>query len=344
MIRSIVVLSCVTAAFGAEAAAPCIAAGPECTEKVALGPQDRYSMVYRSFALTAANPRIERALIVIHGAGRNADDYFASGLAGALVAGVLDSTVVISPRIASATGTGCSDSLAPGEISWICGGENDWRRGGAADGIKNVFTYTLIDEIVRKLGRRGVFPNLKSIVVTGHSAGGQFTNRYAASTAVNKEVSIPIRYVVANPSSYLYLDDRRLTPGASCSPNGTCDGEFLAFAGKPDCEAFNYWHYGMERRVGYAAPVSDELIKRRLVGRDVVYLLGELDTLPLFGFDSSCGAMAQGPTRFARGVAYWNYLNGKHGARHKLVRVAACGHNGRCMYTSNESLPVLYPK
>jgi hypothetical protein len=32
-------------------------------------------------------------------------------------------------------------------------------------------------------------------------------------------------------------------------------------------------------------------------------LVGEYDTLPLAGFDASCPAMAQGPSRLARGQA-----------------------------------------
>jgi hypothetical protein len=118
----------------------------------------------------------------------------------------------------------------------------------------------------------------------------------------------------------------------------------VAFAGAGKCEVYNFWHYGMERRSGYAANVPDAQLRSQLISRNVTYLLGELDTLPLFGFDSSCGAMAQGPNRYARGLAYWNYMRNLHGANHKLVRVDACGHNGRCMYTASDALPVLFPK
>lgn len=43
-----------------------------------------------------------------------------------------------------------------------------------------------------------------------------------------------------------------------------------------------------------------QLVKQ-LVARPVTYLLGQVDVLPLGGFDSSPNAMAQGPTRRARG-------------------------------------------
>ena len=55
--------------------------------------------------------------------------------------------------------------------------------------------------------------------------------------------------------------------------------------------------------------MSDEQLKKQLVARPTTYLLGQVDTLPLGGFDSSCSAMAQGPTRRARGEAFVKYVN-----------------------------------
>jgi hypothetical protein len=76
----------------------------------------------------------------------------------------------------------------------------------------------------------------------------------------------------------------------------------------------------------------------------VTYLLGEIDILPLGGFDGSCPAMAQGPTRLARGQAFSKYVNQKFSARHALIVVPLCGHNARCMFTADPALPILFPK
>lgn len=62
------------AAFGA----PCTTGSIECTERVPVGPAARYAVVYRSFPLTAKNAAIERAVVVVHGQVRNADNYFES--------------------------------------------------------------------------------------------------------------------------------------------------------------------------------------------------------------------------------------------------------------------------
>ena len=66
--------------------------------------------------------------------------------------------------------------------------------------------------------------------------------------------------------------------------------------------------------------------------------------LPLAGFDASCPAMAQGPTRLGRGLAYQKYVNERYGAHHKAVVVPLCGHNARCMFTADVTLPLAFPK
>jgi hypothetical protein len=81
-----------------------------------------------------------------------------------------------------------------------------------------------------------------------------------------------------------------------------------------------------------------------MIARPTTYVLGELDILPLGGFDGSCPAMAQGPTRLARGEAYAKYAHEKYGALHDAVVVPLCGHNARCMFTAEVSLPLLFPK
>ena len=304
-------------------AASCTTVTLDCTEWVPIGGSHERSMIYRTHSLEKKNARIQRALIVIHGQGRNANDYFRTGVAAAFLAGALDDTIVISPRFASSDGKSCKDSLSEGEINWRCSGDS-WRSGATSVTDAKVTSYDFTDELLRKLARKAVFPNLKIIVVSGHSAGGQYVSRYAMSSTVHEILGVPVSYVVSNPSSYAYLDETRPS--------------------MPSCEAYNNWPYGMLSRKGYAARLTDEQLKTQFVSRPVVYLLGELDTLPLAGFDSSCPAMAQGPSRLERGKSYAEYINGKYGAHHTLTQIPLCGHNARCMFTSDPALAILFPK
>jgi hypothetical protein len=318
-------------ALSAYAAAPCTEAKPECAEWVVFGAGPSRSLIYRTHSLDARNDRVERALIVVHGMNRDAENYFRTATAAAFLAGALEDTAVIAPRFASAAGGNCRDALAEGELNWPC---DNWRSGGAALNNDALTSFDFTDAILRKLALRQAFPNLKLIVVSGHSAGGQYAERYAMGNTAHETLGVPVRYVVSNPSSYAYLDGAR--PNAEGSA-------FPPFAGAARCPAYNRWPYGLENRSGYTAKLSGEQLQKQLASRPVTYLLGELDTLPLGGFDVSCAAMAQGASRRARGEAWVKYVNREFGADQKAVIVPLCGHNARCMFAADDALPLLFP-
>jgi len=39
-----------------------------------------------------------------------------------------------------------------------------------------ISSFTILDEILMKFGDKNLYPNLKRIIIAGHSAGGQTTN------------------------------------------------------------------------------------------------------------------------------------------------------------------------
>ena len=329
----------------------CTTATPECTEWITVGGGPGRSLVYRNFPLEVRNEAISRAVIVVHGAGRDADSYYRSAMAGAFLAGALQTALVIAPRMTSNDGAGCRDSLAQNEISWNC---ESWRSGGPSPSHPDVTSFDFLDAILRKVARRDVFPNLRGIVVTGHSAGGQVTNRYGMSSKVHDSLGVPVQYVVANPSSYAWPTDERPTGPAAWPLQAGAPGfvpavpaDAPAFRSLRDgrgCTIYDQWPYGFKNRTGYVAALSDSQLTQQLVSRAVTYLLGEDDILPLSGFDGSCAAMAQGPTRQARGQAYAKYINERLGAHHQVVVVTGCGHNGRCIYTSEPWLRIAFPR
>lgn len=318
----------------AAAGAPCVTSVAECTEWVSLGTGAARSLVYRNHPLAVRDEKVTRALVMVHGASRDADNYFRTALSAAFLAGALEDTVVVAPRFASNDGRGCRDALSQDEVNWSCSGDS-WRSGGVSAGDRELTSYDLMDRLLLNLVNREVFPNLQAIVVAGHSAGGQFTTRYGMANVVHDKLGVPVTYVVANPSSYAYLDPSR--PAA--------DGAgFQEFRDARNCTTYDNWPYGLQKRTGYGARIPDAKLAKQAAARPAFYLLGELDTLPLAGFDSSCPAMAQGPTRLARGQAFAKYLGEKFQAKHTLQVIPLCGHNARCMFTSEAALKILFPK
>jgi hypothetical protein len=104
------------------------------------------------------------------------------------------------------------------------------------------------------------------------------------------------------------------------------------------------WPAGLEGRIGYAASSTDDQLLKQLTARPTTYLLGQVDVLPLGGFDSSPTAMAQGPTRHTRGEACYKYVKETLHANATAIIVPECGHNDRCMFTTDVVLPVLFPR
>jgi hypothetical protein len=256
MLRTLLLLVFLAAFFPAYGAEPCITATPDCTEWINLDVQAR-ALVYRTYPLEKKNSKVTRALIVIHGAGRDADNYFRTALAATFLAGAFDDTIVVSPRFASNNGRGCNDKLGPNEINWSCSG-GSWRSGGLATGNSKLTSYDFMDEILRKLGRKDTFPNLKVIVVSGHSAGGQYVTRYEMANRVHDTLGIPISYVVSNPSSYAYVDPER--PGGN-------NNELRAFGDARNCTTYDNWPYGLKSRGGYTPNKPDDQLKKQFAAR-----------------------------------------------------------------------------
>jgi pimeloyl-ACP methyl ester carboxylesterase len=333
------------------AAAPCTKATTQCERWVLIRGGPSRTKVYASYPLDVANPAIVRALVMVHGAGRNADHYFETSTGAGFLAGALENTIILAPRFAAG-----NDKVAENEVLWPERGGN-WRSGGALATNPNYGSFDLMDDILRTLANKRIFPNLTKIVVAGHSAGGQFATRYEMANKVHDKLNgIAVSYVVANPSSYAWPVAERPLPSGTADP-ATADKEALGPNGEKTNSEFtygpfdstkapgyNHWPAGLADRTGYTAGMSDDQLRKQLVDRPTTYLLGQVDVLPLGGFDSSPNAMAQGPTRRARGEAFFKYVNETLGAKHKAIIVPECGHNDRCIYTTDLVFPTIFPK
>ena len=332
-------------------AKPCTKSTAQCERWVTLGGGQGRSMTYSTYSLDAPNRNITRAFILIHGTGRNADHYFETAVAAAFLAGALDNTIVLSPHFVVDAD---SATLKPNEVRWPNRGVS-WRAGGMSTSHPSLSAFDFTDEIIRKLADKKKFPRLTKIVVAGHSAGGQFAARYGMASKVHDTPGVSISYVPANPSTYAWPTATRPLPVGNADP-ATADKEPLGDNGEKfnsnftfgpfdaaKAPTFNRWPDGLEQRTGYTAQMSDEQLRKNLVSRPITYLVGQLDVLPLGGFNDSPSAMSQGPTRRARGEALVKFIADSLGGKPKAMVVPECGHHNRCMFTSNEIFPVIFP-
>lgn len=269
-------------------------------------------------------PQIRRAVVIVHGYERNAADY-ARWIEALAPAG----TLIVAPQFLAVEDI-AAHRLPGSVLRWSRGA---WSGGWPAEGPAPLSAFDALDALLARLGSRATLPNLSQVVLAGFSAGGQLVQRYAV--VGNGEAALPqgvsLRYVVASPSSYVYFSDAR--PQA--------DGALGAFAGAADCPQYGRWKYGFAGELPpyVAAALHDgpPALEQHYARRDVVYLLGAADTDPHHRFlDQSCAAEAEGPTRLARGIAYFRAMQTRDGAilNQKLAEVPGAAHNARKVFDS----------
>lgn len=310
-------------------------AAPLRWQTVELGrPGHRYKMpVYANRDLTKDDLRgIKQVLIVIHGVKRDADQYFetAEALVAADPARARD-TLVLAPRFSGSIDSGFAGMAAWRKASWEDGQDSIQAAGRPAP----VASFQVLDDLLRSLNDRKRLPSLTGLVLAGHSAGAQLVHRYAVLNNLDgalRRDGLTLRYVIANPSSYLYLTNER--PRA--------DGKGYAPYERGICPTYNQYKYGTDKLPAYARETDDATLFVRYAARDVVYLLGGADNNPEHRLlDKACGAEAQGATRLARGTGYVQYehvLAARGGKpvtlRHTAFEVGGVGHDGKRMFGS----------
>lgn len=162
---------------------------------------------YRDRPLTGS-ATVTRAVVVVHGDNRKPRDDLDSVLRAATAAGLGDQTVVVAPFFPTP-----ADHPGPSEARWTHRG---WMQGDDAVAPAGLSSFAVLDQVLRDLADERRFPRLTEIVVAGHSAGGQFTQRYSAGGRAPSELTgVRIDFVVANPSSYLYFT--RVRPAAAAT-------------------------------------------------------------------------------------------------------------------------------
>mmetsp|Transcript_21751 Transcript_21751/g.40932 ORF Transcript_21751/g.40932 Transcript_21751/m.40932 type:complete len:438 (-) Transcript_21751:89-1402(-) len=201
---------------------------------------------------------LTKAVIFIHGLAGDANTYFCDGL------DISPSDVlVISPWFGDAQvsaddwgGANSSDSSSWTSTYWT---SSNWVKGGDAspDPSRYTTSFDVIDVIIQQLAdlkKSGKYKNLERVTVNGFSAGAQLASRWSifspyANNDSELSLDFTVRTIVADGSSYVYLDSTR--PDDSCvtledtGTTHTCSS-FSVPSSASSCSSYNGWKYGLD--------------------------------------------------------------------------------------------------
>ena len=297
--------------------------------KLALG-NGFLSYISNQQELAAQHPSITRAIVVVHGSECNAETYFNTISRLVALEGQSEHTLIIAPHFKTPTKGGAP---LEGEYVW---GDEGWLRGDAPLNGVGPSSFEMMDALMKTVADAETFPNMKGMVLTGHSAGGQFTQKYALANQVENEVkNVRLRYIVLNPGSYVYLNQDRPDPNSSSG---------FSIPASSSC-IYNDYKYGLDHLNAYLSRVAKQVLIEQYLNRDVTYLLGSADTnTDPTEVDEDCPAVLQGRFRYERGLNFKSYLDHEFtGHRHHLVTVPNVGHSEYGMYLSPEGHASLFP-
>jgi hypothetical protein len=272
---------------------------------------------HSSRPLDAPRAGADRLVVVVHGAVRDSRNYLRYAQDAARRAG--SGALIVAPQFLADVDVGDAAGGQDGMLRWDVEG---WKGGYPAPGPVALSSFSAMDSLLNQLA----WPdNRPTVVIFGNSAGGQYVNRYAAvghGPDLLADRGVRVRFVIANPSTYLYFDRERPVPVA-------------------DGASVNRWRYGLDEAPPYVDSAPEQALARYLA-RDVTIALGQEDTdNAALLLEVSPPAVAQGANRFERGMRYDEHVRRLAGAaglaaRHKLIQLAGIGHSARDVLAAAE--------
>lgn len=161
--------------------------------------------------------KVTRAIIAIHGLYRDPWNYFNGynyAVNQAWSTGVDPASLVLmAPFFPNgndkATATGANARPIFNSTNQLCWSSNLWAQGAPATNSRKTvdqgFTsHQALNALITYFGNKTMFPALKEVVMSGHSAGAQLTNSW---TIVGKPLTSPLalRTIVGAPGTFVSL-------------------------------------------------------------------------------------------------------------------------------------------
>jgi len=312
---------------------------------IPIGNGQVYLPVFRY--VKGAPEKITLAIVVLHGAAVNSDNYFGWVVNSEISNNQKENAVVVMPVFPTFPCNGSdwigNENQTGETLRWS---SSQWTYGQLSDPLPNfpaISSYEAVDEVIQYLQMEYV--NLKRIDVVGYSEGADMgllwsvlsSNGYGNTT----NGGVRMRILLGSPNVYLYLNNKR--PAQLCSSdiigtgsaNMTQCQEYLvpnsipgAAVACPGYDRFPYGLDGLGKVSGYSADSSaiaashylgeymDETMAKaqlpaHFAKKDVIFMVGREDKQDCAqgkSCPSACGSTIQGKSNLQRGLNYMGHL------------------------------------
>ena len=276
---------------------------------------------YRNISLDSTSEHIKYAIVSLHGDGRNSYEHFSVITELTTSVGLQDSTILLAPTYPIQDDIN-QYNLDDNVLYWPDG---DWNAGDLSRNTQSnprpfrISSFSTVDTIYHRLAENN--PNLKKIVLTGHSAGSQMVVRYAAGGRAQGALggnNIEFVYVPVNTPSFLYYDGNRVLDEAT---------EVFDF-GPTGCTSANQYKYGLDNLNQYMETTGETTIIDRFKLANTTYLIGQYD---FGGQTNTCARMVQGYSRLIRTHIYFSYIGYFYGDtiynNHRMAEIPGASHD-----------------
>ena len=298
-----------------------------------------YVPVMANYALSAKHAGITRIVLFIHDASRDA-----KGTLNVLrtLAGPSESkTMIAVPQfLIDADLAAVASSMQNRGALFARWPYGVWETGGDSTALPpahGISSFTAMDMMLMYFSEKSLFPDVQQIVVAGMGAGGNFVQRYAAigrAPDILAKQNVPLRFVVADATSYLYLTPSRFRGGN----NG------FGILETQTCPDYNAWPHGLDQLNPYGKRIGANAAKLSYNLRRVSYLLGAITNAG--AVDADCGAFLQGKDEHARMAIYALYLKSIYGEdvaeRHVFNTIPEASYNAASLFGSSCGLASLF--
>lgn len=307
---------------------------------------------YSNYPIDLSNSDIELLILSIHSSSPIAQVYLESAEIAANMTNKGNKTLIVAPQFFEYEEfeEAIPDNLLYWENTLLRFGSYRAFLGPDKQSVR-ISTFTVLDMMLEYVVESNLFPNIKTIVVLGHSAGGQMVNRYSASNLLENEfansMGIGMKYLVMAPSSYLYLNEDRWKPNTFYQFGIPSEDSIT------DCTEYNDYGYGLynlDYHYHTSNSIDADTIRQQFKNREVLYLVGsednDPDDVPYTGLSKTCESKMQGSERLERMTVYYEYLQHYYGPQitenQKKAIVQGVGHTSRDLMTSEYALDFIF--